>query len=80
MTREHLTERPSQAFARRLPATVVLPVLNEELNLPAALASVAWADEVVVIGSGSTDRRVCAAYDHARWLRAHTSVRSEYGG
>ena len=39
----------------RLPVSVVLPVLNEERNLRAALASVAWADEVVVVDSGSTD-------------------------
>jgi glycosyltransferase involved in cell wall biosynthesis len=58
MTREQVTERPSQAFARRFPVTVVLPVLNEELNLPAALASVAWADEVFVVDSGSTDHTV----------------------
>jgi glycosyltransferase involved in cell wall biosynthesis len=35
--------------------TVVLPVLNEQDNLPAALASVAWAEEVVVVDSHSTD-------------------------
>ena len=40
----------------KAPLTVLLPVLNEELNLPAALESVAFADEVVVIDSASTDR------------------------
>jgi glycosyltransferase involved in cell wall biosynthesis len=35
--------------------SVVFPVLNEEDNLPASLASVAWADEVIVVDSGSTD-------------------------
>jgi glycosyltransferase involved in cell wall biosynthesis len=35
--------------------SVVFPVLNEGENLPAALASVAWADEVIVVDSGSTD-------------------------
>jgi glycosyltransferase involved in cell wall biosynthesis len=30
--------------------------MNEEANLPAALASVAWADEIFVVDSGSTDR------------------------
>lgn len=34
---------------------MVLPVLNEQDNLPDALASVDWADEVVVVDSGSTD-------------------------
>jgi len=36
--------------------TIVIPARNEELNLPAALASVAWADELVVVDSHSTDR------------------------
>ena len=39
----------------KLPVSVVLPVLNEATNLPEALRSVSWADEVVVIDSGSTD-------------------------
>ena len=41
--------------------TVLLPVLNEETNLPAALASVAWADQVIVVDSGSTDRTAAIA-------------------
>ena len=40
------------------PVTVILPVLNEETNLPEALRSVAFADEIVVVDSGSTDRTV----------------------
>jgi (heptosyl)LPS beta-1,4-glucosyltransferase len=36
--------------------TVSILTLNEEEMLPAALASVAWADEIVVTDSGSTDR------------------------
>src|SRR5215218_3161815 len=35
--------------------TVVLPVRNEAENLPAALASVEWADQIVVVDSGSQD-------------------------
>jgi len=38
--------------------TVSILTLNEEEMLPAALASVAWADEIVVTDSGSTDRTV----------------------
>jgi glycosyltransferase involved in cell wall biosynthesis len=40
----------------KLPVTVVIPVLNEEKNLPDCIRSVAWADEVFVVDSGSTDR------------------------
>jgi glycosyltransferase involved in cell wall biosynthesis len=41
--------------------SVVIPTLNEEKNLPEALRSVAWADQVIVVDSGSTDRTVCLA-------------------
>jgi len=40
----------------RLPVTVILPVKDEEENIAAALASVAWADQVIVVDSGSSDR------------------------
>ena len=48
----------------RLPVSVVLPVLNEEENLSDALASVAWASEVFVVDSGSSDRTCEIAHEH----------------
>jgi glycosyltransferase involved in cell wall biosynthesis len=39
----------------RPPLSVVIITLNEEHNLPRALKSVSWADEVLVVDSGSTD-------------------------
>src|ERR1019366_4355458 len=36
--------------------SVAIVALNEEANLGRTLASVRWADEIVVIDSGSTDR------------------------
>jgi glycosyltransferase involved in cell wall biosynthesis len=36
--------------------SVAIVTLNEELNLERTLASVRWADEIVVVDSGSTDR------------------------
>jgi glycosyltransferase involved in cell wall biosynthesis len=49
----------------RLPTTifdvtlsVVIITFNEEANLPRTLESVKWADEIVVVDSGSTDRTV----------------------
>ena len=39
----------------RVPVSIVLPVKNEAANLPRCLASVAWAEEVWVVDSQSTD-------------------------
>jgi glycosyltransferase involved in cell wall biosynthesis len=38
--------------------SVAIVTLNEELNLPRTLASVRWAQEIIVVDSGSTDRTV----------------------
>ena len=48
----------------RLPVSVIIPVLNEEKNLPDCLASVAWADEVFVVDSQSSDRTGTIAAEH----------------
>jgi hypothetical protein len=45
----------------RPPLSVTLISLNEEANIARALESVRWADDVVVIDSGSTDRTVAIA-------------------
>jgi glycosyltransferase involved in cell wall biosynthesis len=37
------------------PVSVVIPTLNEADRLPACLASVQWAGEVLVVDGGSTD-------------------------
>jgi glycosyltransferase involved in cell wall biosynthesis len=41
-----------------VPVSVLVPTLDEELNLPDCLDSVAWADEVFVVDSYSHDRTV----------------------
>lgn len=55
-----LSAAPSceNTFDPRMPETlsVAIVTLNEEANLPRTLASVRWADEIVVVDSGSTDR------------------------
>ena len=42
--------------AERAPVSVLIPTRNEEANIEKCLASVAWADEVVVVDSASRDR------------------------
>ena len=44
--------------ADRAPISVLVLTYNEEDNLPRCLASVAWADDVLVLDSFSTDRTV----------------------
>jgi glycosyltransferase involved in cell wall biosynthesis len=45
--------------------TVTVITLNESAHIAAALQSVAWADEIIVIDSGSTDDTVAIARAHA---------------
>jgi glycosyltransferase involved in cell wall biosynthesis len=46
---------------RSVALSVVVLTLNEEPNIRRCLASVAWADQVVVVDSGSADRTVSLA-------------------
>jgi glycosyltransferase involved in cell wall biosynthesis len=46
----------------KISATII--TLNEEENIREALASVSWADEVLVVDSGSTDK-TCEFAEHA---------------
>src|SRR6185437_16180280 len=39
----------------KVPVSVLIPIRNETENLPRCLASVAWADEIFVVDSHSTD-------------------------
>lgn len=62
--------------AGRVPVTVVVPVLNEERNLPACLESVQWAREIFVVDSGSRDRTEAIAGEWgARVVQFHYSGR-----
>jgi glycosyltransferase involved in cell wall biosynthesis len=53
------------------PVSVLVPTLDEELNLPECLASVAWADEVFVVDSFSHDRTVQIARDFGAHVVQH---------
>ena len=44
--------------------TAIVLTLNEEEHLPDCLASLSWADEVVVFDSFSSDRTCEIARDH----------------
>jgi glycosyltransferase involved in cell wall biosynthesis len=39
----------------KVPVSILIPIRNEASNLPRCLASVAWADEIFVVDSQSTD-------------------------
>jgi glycosyltransferase involved in cell wall biosynthesis len=51
--------------------SVVIITFNEEHNLPRTLESVKWADEIVVVDSGSTDRTVeiAKSYGAKVWVQ-----------
>jgi len=42
----------------KFPITATIITLNEESSLPRAIKSVSWADEILVVDSGSTDKTV----------------------
>jgi len=46
------------AQSTHIPVSVLIPVKNEERNIAACLESVAWADEVWVVDSHSSDRTI----------------------
>jgi glycosyltransferase involved in cell wall biosynthesis len=58
------------------PLSVVIPAFNEEANLEAALDSAAWADEILVVDSFSTDRTVAIARGRGARVLIHEYVNS----
>jgi glycosyltransferase involved in cell wall biosynthesis len=60
----------------RLPLSVIIPTFNEEENLPACLDSVAFADDVLVVDSFSTDATVRIARERGVRLVQHEYVNS----
>jgi glycosyltransferase involved in cell wall biosynthesis len=52
--------------------SVLVPTLDEEVNLAECLQSVAWADEVFVVDSFSHDRTLEIAHAHGAQLVQHT--------
>ncbi|MEJ0000649.1 MAG: glycosyltransferase family 2 protein [Verrucomicrobiota bacterium] len=48
----------------KVPVSILIPIKNEASNLPRCFASVAWADEIFVVDSKSTDGSIKIAEDH----------------
>jgi len=63
MLGEGSVRESGKAMESRLPLKVIIITLNEADRLPRTLASVSWADQIVVVDSGSRDttRDVAAA-------------------
>jgi glycosyltransferase involved in cell wall biosynthesis len=56
----------------KVPVSILIPIRNEAENLPRCLAAVAWADEIFVVDSQSTDRSVeLAAAAGAKVVQFH---------
>jgi glycosyltransferase involved in cell wall biosynthesis len=47
-----------------VPVSVLIPIRNEESNLPRCLESVRWAGEIIVVDSASTDNSAAIARRH----------------
>ena len=48
----------------KVPVSILIPIKNEQANLPRCLDSVAWADEIFVVDSASTDKSIAIAEQH----------------
>ena len=56
----------------KVPISIIIPIKNEAFNLPRCLAAVAWADEIFVVDSQSTDGSPAIAEAHgARVVQFH---------
>jgi glycosyltransferase involved in cell wall biosynthesis len=58
-----------------VPVSVIVPIKNEAENLPRCLASIAWADEIFVVDSQSSDGSQAIAEKHGAEL-----VQFEFNG
>lgn len=59
-----MSAQSSSVASATVAVSVVVLTFNEAANLPRCLASVAWADDVLVLDSGSTDGTVDVARRH----------------
>ena len=70
-----LDDRASATVTTRAKVSVIVPVRNEAANLRRCLPALAWADEVFVVDSRSTDETAAVAEAHGA-----TVVQFEFNG
>jgi glycosyltransferase involved in cell wall biosynthesis len=68
---------PSQP--ERFPVSVILLTLNEEINIRDCLASLSWADEVILVDSHSSDRTVELARQSRSDLKVFSHAFLDFG-
>jgi glycosyltransferase involved in cell wall biosynthesis len=60
----------------QLPVSVTIITLNEEKNLPRAIDSARWADEILVVDSFSTDGTLAIAQEYGARVIQHEYINS----
>ncbi len=61
-------------MSEKVPVSILVPIKNEAENLPRCLAAIAWADEIFVVDSQSTDHSTQIAEAHgAKVVQFHFS-------
>lgn len=61
---------------KRTPISVLLPTYNSAATLPDTLASISWADELLVVDSGSTDATLDLCRGHGARILQHEYINS----
>jgi len=64
LTKEILFDTPLIKMSNKVPVSIIVPVKNEEANLPRCLSAIQWADQIFVVDSQSTDRTEEIAQAH----------------
>lgn len=71
--------RRDEVHHESVPITVIVPTLNEEMNIGRCLRGIyGWADEIVVLDAGSADRTSEIAKEYAARVIVHSFGRHAY--